>query len=200
MGIQCGSLHKRRAYFKKRYKLNRLLPLCKVCSTCKKRLNCAEFYKYSSYKDGLRPSCKNCFVKNQCKYQKDNIKDRLRYSNKYTSKRLKSDISFKLRTRIRQRLRIAIKCNYNKGSTIELLGCSIKHLKEYIESKFKPGMSWDNWSLKGWHIDHIKPLSSFDLNSPQQLKEACHYTNLQPLWALDNLTKGSKVIYRVASR
>jgi hypothetical protein len=48
-------------------------------------------------------------------------------------------------------------------------------------------MSWDNWSLKGWHIDHIRPISSFDLSDPAQQKECFHYSNLQPLWAIDNL-------------
>jgi len=55
-------------------------------------------------------------------------------------------------------------------------------------------MTWDNWTLDGWHIDHIKPLASFDLTDRKQLLEACHYTNLQPLWAKDNLTKNDKII------
>ena len=54
-------------------------------------------------------------------------------------------------------------------------------------------MSWDNWNLAGWHIDHIRPLASFDLTDPVQLKQAAHYTNLQPLWAHDNYVKGSRV-------
>ena len=89
---------------------------------------------------------------------------------------------------------MALKGNYKNGSAVKDLGCSIDELKTYLESKFQLGMTWDNWSKDGWHIDHIKPLSSFDLTDKKQLLEACHYTNLQPLWATDNLSKGDKII------
>jgi hypothetical protein len=71
------------------------------------------------------------------------------------------------------------------------LGCSIPELKQYLESKFQPGMSWENHG-KEWHIDHIRSLVNFDLTNKKQLLEACHWTNLQPLWWIDNLKKGSK--------
>jgi hypothetical protein len=77
--------------------------------------------------------------------------------------------------------------------SIKLLGCTIPELKTYLESKFLPGMTWENHGLHGWHIDHIKPLSSFDLTKPKEQEKAFHYTNLQPLWAKDNLSKGNKV-------
>jgi len=56
-------------------------------------------------------------------------------------------------------------------------------------------ITWENHSRAGWHIDHIKPLISFDLIEREQFLEACHYTNLQPLWAKENLRKGSKNTY-----
>lgn len=59
----------------------------------------------------------------------------------------------------------------------------------HLESKFRPGMTWENRGKKGWHIDHIKPLSAFDLTDPGQVSDACHYTNLQPLWWKENLDK-----------
>jgi hypothetical protein len=82
---------------------------------------------------------------------------------------------------------------YKDDSTIELLGATLTKVKNHIEKQFQEGMSWDNHSLKGWHIDHIKPCASFDLTDPKQQKECFHYTNLQPLWAEDNLRKSDKL-------
>lgn len=105
---------------------------------------------------------------------------------------LKTNIQYKLGTRLRIRLCNALKGNYKSGSAVKDLGCSINELRKYLESKFEPGMSWDNYGFYGWHIDHIKPLSSFDLTDREQILKACHYTNLQPLWAKDNLSKANK--------
>ncbi len=104
--------------------------------------------------------------------------------------RINSDPEFRLSSNLRTRLNKAIKSNAKTGSAVSDLGCTIKYLKSYLESMFKIGMTWDNYGK--WHIDHIKPLISFDLTNPLELKKACHYTNLQPLWATDNLVKGSK--------
>lgn len=91
---------------------------------------------------------------------------------------------------LRTRLNNALK---NKsGSAVTDLGCSIDELIIYLENLFLPGMTWENKGRYGWHIDHIIPLASFDLTKREQTKKACHYTNLQPLWAKDNLSKGSK--------
>lgn len=105
----------------------------------------------------------------------------------------KDNIKYKLSCRLRDRLRDAIKNNYKSGSAVKDLGCTIDELKLHLESKFQSGMTWDNYGLYGWHIDHIKPLASFDLTDRNQLLEACHYTNLQPLWAQDNLSKKDKI-------
>lgn len=76
-------------------------------------------------------------------------------------------------------------------STLELPGCELSFLKGYLESKFEAGMNWENHGE--WHIDHIKPCNSFNLVDIEEQKKCFHYTNLQPLWKLDNLSKGSKV-------
>ena len=80
--------------------------------------------------------------------------------------------------------------NQKSGTTIELLGCSIENLKKYLETKFTSGMTWENYNLTGWHIDHITPLDKFDLTDELQIRIACHFTNLQPLWCEDNYSKG----------
>lgn len=90
---------------------------------------------------------------------------------------------------LRHRLRRFIKGAPSQQGFSELVGCSYFELRKMIEGKFEEGMTWENWSVNGWHIDHIKPLSSFDLTDTEQLKEACNYKNLQPLWAKDNLKK-----------
>jgi hypothetical protein len=108
--------------------------------------------------------------------------------NQYQRIKRKIDIQFCIAGRLRCRTRQAIK---NKSaSTQKLTGCTWKFLVSYLESLFKPGMTWENRSE--WHIDHIRPLISFDLTDPEQQKLACHYTNLQPLWAEENLSKGDK--------
>lgn len=111
-------------------------------------------------------------------------------------------LEVKLANKIRKRIKKAIKTGYRLGKFEEFVGCSTSELKDYIETKFYinhetgEAMAWDNYGFYGWHLDHIIPLSSFDLTDPKQLKKACHYTNLQPLWAKDNLQKGSKLDWR----
>lgn len=72
---------------------------------------------------------------------------------------------------------------------VALVGCSMEELKAHLEKQFKPGMTWENHTRKGWHIDHIKPCSKFNLKCQKQQKLCFHYTNTQPLWAVDNRKK-----------
>jgi IS30 family transposase len=75
-------------------------------------------------------------------------------------------------------------------SSFNLLGCTLQEFQTHLESLFQPGMTHENYGE--WHIDHIRPLVSFDLTQEDQRRASCHYTNLQPLWAKDNLSKGAK--------
>ena len=100
----------------------------------------------------------------------------------------------------RMRCRVYDYFKYNKSikdvSTLELLGCDIKFLKQYIQKRFEKGMSWDNYGK--WHIDHRIPINYFltkcNFNSLRIQKKCFNYKNLQPMWALDNLSKGTKLI------
>jgi len=115
--------------------------------------------------------------------------------------RYDNDLSFKLKISLRSRIKSALKTQLSRvlkkyssvGHIEAMLGCTLDELKQHLESKFKEGMTWENWSHKGWHVDHIYPLSKIDLTDPEQLKKACHYTNLQPLWARENLSKHDKI-------
>lgn len=88
--------------------------------------------------------------------------------------------------------------------TKDILGCSPRELREHLESLFKPGMSWENYGVKGWHIDHKRPLASFRLVNEsgsmdaREIRRAMHFTNLQPLWYWENQSKGSKFSQSIA--
>lgn len=113
--------------------------------------------------------------------------------NQRAKERLREDIKYLLICRLRGRVNRALRRNSKHSSTKDLLGCTIEFLKKHLESKFAEGMTWDNRSE--WHIDHIIPCSSFDMAIPEEQKKCFHYTNLQPLWAVDNLRKSCKVNY-----
>jgi hypothetical protein len=104
----------------------------------------------------------------------------------------KNDPIFKLKSHYRSKLNKILGSNKNK-KTFEIIGCTSHQLKEHLESQFTHGMCWENHGLFGWHIDHIIPLSS--VNTEEKLYKLCHYTNLQPLWAKDNLIKSNKLDY-----
>lgn len=111
----------------------------------------------------------------------------------YERKKTKEDINFRLSKILRARIKDVLRNNKKLGSSVKDLGCTLGELKKYLELKFQPGMTWDNQGYYGWHIDHIKPLSSFDLTKREDFLKACHYTNLQPLWAKDNFKKSDKI-------
>lgn len=102
------------------------------------------------------------------------------------------DNEYTIKAKLRARMRTALSKKYKSGSAVLELGCTIKELIKYLEGKFKDDMSWENYGK--WHIDHIKPLSSFDLTNENEFKEAVNFKNLQPLWAEDNLRKSNKII------
>jgi hypothetical protein len=110
----------------------------------------------------------------------------------YNLARVRSSVQVRLGENLRRRMRLALRGQVKSGSAVRDLGCTISELRTHLEALFQPGMTWENWGVDGWHIDHIRPLSSFDLTDREQFLLACHYTNLQPLWAADNLVKSDK--------
>lgn len=113
--------------------------------------------------------------------------------NKERYHKMKNNPKYKIERILRKRFLSAIKREFKKTSAITLLGCSIEECKKYLESKFQEGMTWKNHGLKGWHIDHIIPCSAFDLTKEEEQKKCFHYSNLQPLWWIDNLKKSNKM-------
>lgn len=116
-------------------------------------------------------------------------------ANKRNTEKLKRNTDPSHKLIINQRTRITgILKKHKTNKTLDLIGCSAEFLRNYLENKFQEGMSWENYGKYGWHVDHIIPCSSFDLRDVEQQKICFHYTNLQPLWAIDNLKKNNKIL------
>ena len=191
----------------------------KICSKCQKRKLVKYFIKEprnTIQKIGsICKKCKSIYGKEHRKTYVDN-RDRTEYRKKYYAKnknkfkewnkiwRKNNDRSeyykeyrdknpsAKVACYCRNRIRLAIKNGWKAEDSLTLTGCKSWHeVKIYLESKFQEGMSWEN--MGAWHIDHILPCSSFDLTDPEQQKKCFHYTNLQPLWATENLSKSDKI-------
>jgi hypothetical protein len=184
----------------------------KICIKCKQNKELLEFGNHKITKDGLNTQCKNCNNKHSREYHRKNPEkgreySRIRYKNnkeywikyfqnnkekvnEYQKIRKRENPLFRVKTLIRSRLCDVLKRNnWKKNSKLaDYLGCSIENLKKHLESKFHTGMDWENHGK--WHIDHIIPLAS--AKTEEELYKLCHYTNLQPLWAVDNLKKGDK--------
>jgi len=114
---------------------------------------------------------------------KENVKN-------YRRERARNDIGFRLLARYRTRVYRAIKGVDKSKTTRELIGCSIDKLKSHLEKQFKDGMTFENYGE--WHVDHIRPCASFDFNNESEQLECFNYTNLQPLWAEENMKKHDK--------
>lgn len=156
-----------------------------------------EYYNHKKYREENPEKIKLIRKKYEEKNKKNILIKKKEWREKnptYFSDRKKIDPIFKLSCNMRTRIGIFIKksSKINKNNkTFNYIGCSREQLKEYIEKQFKDGMSWDNYGLYGWHIDHIIPLSS--AKTEDDVYKLCHYTNLQPLWAKDNISKGDRI-------
>ena len=109
--------------------------------------------------------------------------------------RVQENWESRIKGRLRTRLNQALVGSWKSGSAVRDLGCIIPELKKYLEDKFQTGMTWANWGngIGKWNIDHIIPLSKLDLDDLVEFLQAVHYTNLQPMWWIDNMAKGDKL-------
>lgn len=165
----------RRQYFKQYREKNREL----------RRLKSAEYNSRPEVKQRKRAWAE----KNWATYYAANAKA---ISDKARIRRQNS-ISARLADNIRRHTRRIIEKGFEKDAqSLEYLGCSIEQLRAHLESQFHDGMTWENYGFRGWHIDHIRPLACFDLSNDKQQRLAMHFTNLQPMWWRENLSKGSR--------
>lgn len=122
------------------------------------------------------------------KYYIDNREDIIKVTSQNTTERRRNDPKTRLASNLRRRIHHAIKGKRKSIKTLSTIGCTIMELMSWLSMKFVSGMTWENYG-KVWHVDHVKPLISFDLTKESELLRANNYTNLQPLFALDNIRK-----------
>ena len=179
----------------------------KKCARCHETKDLIDFPVDKKARDGMSSYCKTCKRQYGREWYKKNQKKLQEYGREWYKKNQKkiqvgqtilrrnkrrNNLQYRLACNLRARL-WAIMGNIKKNKpTKECLGCSMEDLKAHLENQFSTGMSWDNYGK--WHVDHIKPCCSFDLTDIEQQKVCFHYTNLQPLWATDNMKKGGKIL------
>lgn len=172
--------------------------LCRMCRECfreykRNKRETDEKYKQKDqeYKEKYVESGRRREVsQKRYKEKRDEILENCKNYNKW---RYHNDPVYKMGIILRSRARRELsktKGEIGIDSYLELAGCTPEFLKNHIQSQFTEGMTWDNHCFSGWHVDHIKPLCSFDLNDNEEIKKAFHYSNLQPLWSEENLKKG----------
>lgn len=208
----CNQIKERSAFYKQRSKSDGLQNQCKVCvkkhnteykashkdeikvynktytQTHKPEIRKQEQFYQKTHKEQIRAREK--------KYRKENRKELNAKQTRRQKERKSRDPVYKLSVNLRGRTREAIKkAGFTKTQHFkDYIGCTPLFCKEYLESKFLPGMTWENygWGEDKWNIDHITPLSS--AKTVEELYKLCHYTNLQPLWQPDNFRKGKKIL------
>jgi hypothetical protein len=143
--------------------------------------------RITKYRD-INKDKKSRYMKEYVQTNYQHIRKRLRdhERNKYNT-----DMSFRLLKNLRRRIGRAIRYGSKSATTEILIGCDMSYLKLYLEKQFVEGMTWDNYGE--WHIDHTIPCASFDLSIREEQHKCFNYTNLQPLWAIDNIKKSSKM-------
>ena len=172
--------------------------MIKTCLECKtifytkltRKIFCQDKCRTNSSCRRHRKKYKERYNRHQVEYNKIFRKLNPEKTRQYQNKSIKKWLTKpenKLAHNLRVRINHALKGNTKSLSTELLLGCSFEEFRNYIELKFKVGMSWENRSQ--WHIDHIKPCCEFDLSKKSEQLKCFNYSNLQPLWPEENLAK-----------
>ena len=146
--------------------------------------------KKKEYKEKNREKLLKYFVERR---KKPGYKEKFNeYFRNWINEKRKIDPSFKLKQQLSHRIYLALKKKgaFKSKRTMKFLGCTVKELWQHLEKQFQPGMTRENYGE--WHVDHIKPCALFDLTKDEEQAACFHYTNLQPLWAVDNIRKGKK--------
>ena len=159
--------------------------------------------KLAAYRREWREKNKEKKAEYDKEWSKVNKEKKAEYARKYSREnrdkiakrkreRRREEPAFRLEGNLRTRLGIAIRDGHGRkcGSTLELTGCTWAELRSHLESQFTDGMTWDNYGE--WHVDHIKPCTRFNLLLDTEQRDCFHYSNLQPLWASENLSKSDK--------
>ena len=191
--------YSKKAQSKESYKIKRKLYLEKFYSNPKNKEKRLKWQKEWRNRDHVKQKRLDYKKRNRehirkqsCEYAKrPEVRNRVR--NQIRQK-LKNDPVFILKSRLRTRFYQYVKRGLAKKQvkTSELIGCDWQYLKNYLQKRFKKGMSWKNFGE--WHIDHRKPMAHFNLLDVKQQYECCNYKNLKPMWATDNLSKGARYV------
>ena len=185
----------------------------KTCSKCNIEKQFEQFYKDKTSKNGFTSRCIECisklrienkekrkeidrrhYLKNKenirkrnNKWNEENKEKMMEWKRKYKNKRRNEDEGFRIQCKLRSRIYNALKGTVKSQKTMDLIGCSVEFLIDYLE-----GTKVDGKDYSDAHIDHIRPCASFDLTEPEQQRECFHYTNLQYLPAKENMLKGAR--------
>ena len=148
---------------------------------------------YSKNKEYKKAQMREYYLKNIEKKKEYKLKNRehfKEYKREYENKRYKTDINFRVSKICRTRILQALKGLSKSASTMKLIGCTIDELRNHIESKFEPWMTWENQGRGGWDIEHIKACAKFNLVDPEQQRICFNWSNLQPMEHIANIKKG----------
>jgi hypothetical protein len=169
----------------------------KKCRKCKEEKLLLDFFKSRDRSDGFSNLCKTCDnIRRRETKNKNRDKENKVKRDYHKNKMIISD-NYKIRVQMSQRLNKALVSDSEKSSIVADLGCSIYDFKNYLSSLFSDGMNWTNYGSgeNKWCLDHIIPLALFNLSNKACYEKACHYSNIKPMWSIENSKKKHSLNY-----